>query len=262
VIVSGKQGSSLTASAPQPIPDSLLTKISGLPGVAAARGQVVDSASIIGRNGKPVRPLGAPTLGLSYLPPPFGGFTFESGAAPTRSTQVVIDAGTASRQHYRVGDIVRIVANGPVRQFEISGIARFAGASNGGEAFATFDLATARDLFDEQGDVDRIYVAASHGTSTSALLGEIEPLLPPQLVARSAGAEVAADVARADDRLSLLTGGLLAFGLIALLVGAVMIFNTYSVTVTRRMREFALLRAVGATRSQVLGAELLEAGAR
>lgn len=260
VIVSSRQGWSLTASAPASIPDSLLSRIAHEPSVAAARGQIVDTATILGSNGRPLRPLGAPTLGLSYVPPPFAEFTFQSGAAPTRSTEVAIDARTAAQQHYRVGDVVRIVANGPVRQFEISGIARFAGASAGGEAFAVFDAATARQLYDKQREVDRVYLSAAKGTSPAALVREVAPLLPPQLVARTAGAEVAADVARADDRLSLLRGGLLAFALISLLVGAYLIFNTYAVTVAQRMREFSLLRAVGATRAQVLEAVLIEAG--
>ena len=46
---------------------------------------------------------------------------------------------------------------------------------------------------------------------------------------------------------------LLAFAAIALFVGAFVIFNTFSITVAQRTREFATLRTIGASRRQVLG---------
>jgi putative ABC transport system permease protein len=156
VIVSSRQGTSLATSAPDSMPASLADRIAHLPGVAAAQGQIVDLATIIGPDGKPIRQLGAQTLGLSYVPPPFAGLTFQSGSPPTRSTQVVIDAATASREHYRVGDVVPILTAGPVQRFEISGIASYAGASAGGEPFAMFDRTTARVLYDKQGVDDRV----------------------------------------------------------------------------------------------------------
>ena len=52
---------------------------------------------------------------------------------------------------------------------------------------------------------------------------------------------------------------LIVFGLVAVLVGAFTIFNTLSITVAQRSREFGLLRMVGAGRRQVLGSVMLEA---
>jgi putative ABC transport system permease protein len=259
VIVSSRQGSSLADSAPTTMPVSLIKRIRHLPGVSAVQGQIIDLATIVGRNGKPVKGTGPPTLALSYVPPPFGGLTFVSGSRPTSTSQVALDEATANRQHYRVGDVVPIVTGGPVRRFEISGIVRLGNASPSGEPFALFDPGTARALYEKVGDVDQIYVAASKGTAPAALVHEIDPLLSPEVVARTANAQVGTDVARIDDQLSILTGGLLAFGLIAVLIGAFVIFNTFSITVTQRMGEFALLRALGATRGQILRAVLIEA---
>jgi putative ABC transport system permease protein len=259
VIVSSRQGSSLAGSAPTTMPASLLNRVRRLPGVSAAQGQIIDLATIVGRSGKPVKGTGAPTLALSYVSPPFGGLTFVSGSRPTSSSQVAIDEATANGQHYRVGDAVPIVTGQPVRRFEISGIIRFGNASPSDEPFAVFDLGTARGLYEKQGLVDQIYVGARKGTAPAALVHEIDPLLGPELVARTASAQVGTDVGRIDDELSILTGGLLAFGLIAVLIGAFVIFNTFSITVRQRMREFSLLRALGATRGQILRAVLVEA---
>jgi putative ABC transport system permease protein len=65
--------------------------------------------------------------------------------------------------------------------------------------------------------------------------------------------------ARAASRISSRSSTADAFGLIAVLVGAFVIYNTFSITITQRIREFALLRAIGATRPQVLFSVLTEA---
>src|SRR5947209_5604297 len=74
-------------------------------------------------------------------------------------------------------------------------------------------------------------------------------------------AQANADEAAAatSNALSSLSYILLAFGAIALFVGAFVIFNTFSITVAQRMRELALLRTIGATRGQVLRSVMLEA---
>jgi putative ABC transport system permease protein len=61
------------------------------------------------------------------------------------------------------------------------------------------------------------------------------------------------------DQLSFFTTFLLVFAGVALLVGGFMIFNTFSITVAQRVREFAILRTLGATRRQVLRSVTLEA---
>jgi len=261
VIVSGRQDITSAANAPAEIPGSLVDKIRRLPGVRVADGQISDVASIVGRDGKVIKSQGAPTLALSYTPPPFSGISFLAGGPPAGPDQVAIDQQTAARQHFRIGDRVQIVTGEPARRFRVAGIASLGDTSLGGATFAVFDLATARQLYAKQGKLDIVYVAGQTGVTTRTLVGEIEPLLSPELVARTTGGQVDTNVNRVSARLGILTGGLLAFGLIAVLVGAFVIFNTFSITVTQRIGEFALLRALGATRAQILGAVLAEAAA-
>jgi putative ABC transport system permease protein len=261
VIVASRQDVSSPLTAPASIPSSLVARIHSLPDVSAVYGQVQDAATIVGRDGKALTSLGAPTVALSYVPRPFTGLTFVAGTRPRGSDQVAIDEGTALNQRYRVGDSVPIVTAQPVRRFQISGIVRYGSATLGGARFAVFDLGTARALYGKEGKVDLIYVAASKGTSAATVVREIRPLLGPELVARTAQAEVNTDLQRVSSQLSILTGGLLAFGFIAVFVGAFVIFNTFSITIAQRAGEFALLRALGAVRRQVLVAVLAEAGA-
>ena len=60
------------------------------------------------------------------------------------------------------------------------------------------------------------------------------------------------------DALGFIRTALLVFAAVALLVGSFLIFNTFSVTVAQRTKEFALLRTLGASRGQVLRSVLAE----
>jgi putative ABC transport system permease protein len=258
VVVSSPQGLYSATNPPASVPASLQRRIAELPGVASAQGGISDVAAIIGRDGHPVKHGGSPTLALSY---PAAGLRFAQGGPPVAPDQVAIDQGTAQREHYRVGEQVPIVTDQPMRQFRVSGIARLGSASIGAATFAVFDLTAAQSLFDKQGQFDVIYVAGSGRATPAALEREIAPLLPAGLVARTAAQQVDANLAQIENQLSALTGGLRAFGYIALLIGAFVIFNALAITVAQRARELALLRALGATRGQVLGGVLAEAAA-
>ena len=259
VIISSRQDLAAPVNAPAKTHVQLIATIRSLPGVAGAEGEISNVATIIGRGGKPIENSYAPTLGLSYVPPQYGRFTFVAGSPPTGPGEVVIDQGTAQRQGFHVGDMVGIVTDQPLQRFRISGIARLGGASLGGATFAVFSLPTAQSLYLEDGRVDQIAVTATKGTSAAMLISEIRPLLSPELVIRSAQSQADTEAAGIADRLGVLTDGLIAFGFIAVFLGAFAIFNTFSMTIAERTGEFALLRALGATRRQVLDSVLLEA---
>jgi putative ABC transport system permease protein len=261
VIVSSRQDLAVRVNAPAKTHVHLISLIRSLPGVAGVEGEITNTATIIGRNGKPIENTYAPTLGLSYVPPQFGRFTFVAGSPPTGPDQVAIDQGTAQQQGFHVGEMVSIVTDQPLRRFRISGIAHLGSVSLGGATFAVFSLPTAQSLYLENGRVDQIAVTATKDTTAAMLISEIRPLLSPELTVTSAQTEDDAEVAGIADRLGILTDGLLAFGFIAVFLGAFAIFNTFSMTIAERTGEFALLRALGATRRQVLDAVMLEAAA-
>ena len=73
------------------------------------------------------------------------------------------------------------------------------------------------------------------------------------------GAEQAAEDAKdTDEFISFLRYFLLAFGVIALFVGAFVIFNSLSITIAQRTRELATLRTLGASRRQVRFSVIVE----
>jgi putative ABC transport system permease protein len=260
VMVASPQGLYSASNPPATLPASLAARVAQLPGVASAQGQIADVATVVGRDGKAIKKAGSPTLALSYLPAPFTGLRFLVGGPPSGAQDVALDQATARRAHYRVGDLVPIVTGQPARAFRVSGIASLGSASIGDATFVVFGLKTAQAQYQEQGLLNAIYVAGRSGMRPQTLTQEIRPLLPPGIIAQPVPRALNTDVAQLSDQLGVLTGGLEAFGFIAMFVGAFVIFNTLAITVAQRTRELALLRALGATRDQVLGSVILEAG--
>jgi putative ABC transport system permease protein len=105
------------------IPQSLLTKVRALPEVQAAGGTVspdeANSADIIGADGKSVA---KESLGTSIDPgnARFSPLNLKTGAWPEGPGQVVIDAGTAEKEHYKVGDTVRVATSAGTDTYELA----------------------------------------------------------------------------------------------------------------------------------------------
>jgi putative ABC transport system permease protein len=260
--VAFKNTESNTAETPA-FPATVLTKVKQLPDVAAAAGVIEDQAKLIGRDGKVISTNGGSSTAASVDPPNdqrFNPLKLSSGRWPVGSGQIAIDKHTADTQHYEVGDAIGLAADEGVRQFEITGIATFADASSiGGSTFAIFDVPTAQELFNKEGKLDGIQVAAKQGVTPEKLVTEIRPLLPPTAKVKTAEAQTKEAVDDVNGAIGIFQKFLLAFGALALFVGAFVIANTLSITIAQRVREFATLRTIGGSRRQVLRAVMLEA---
>jgi putative ABC transport system permease protein len=265
-VVTGKPIVEGSSSGNPTVPESLLLRIRQLPGVDAAAGSIADlesqanTAKLIGADGKPIETRGAPALGFGVDPtqPRFTPLKLKSGDWPHRPHDVVIDVSTAENHDIAVGDRVGVAAAGPIEQFRVSGIVGFGDVDSlGGATIAAFDLPTAQRVLRKDG-YDSISVAARHGTSVERLMSEIRPLLPATAQVTSASARAESDSKEVSTFISYLRYALLAFGGIALFVGAFVIFNTLSITVAQRTREFATLRTLGASRRQVLRSVIVE----
>jgi ABC-type antimicrobial peptide transport system permease subunit len=265
VVISGKSAFSIDennnggTTAPA-FSETLLPKVRGLPDVDQAEGSVDGEAQLIGHNGKAVVYGGAPNLGFSIAngDSPFNPLTLVSGRWPA-ANEVVIDSGVADKENFAIGQTIGVQAEGPARRLKISGVVKFAGRSLGGATLAGFAVPTAQQLFDKRGKLDEIALSAKPGVSDEQLLKEVEQVLPPATQARTGTAQAAEDASGTDSFISFLRGFLLAFGGIALFVGAFVIANSLSITIAQRTREFATLRTLGASRRQVLRSIFVEA---
>jgi putative ABC transport system permease protein len=244
-------------------PDTVLAKIKGLPDVAAAAGSIGDSVKLIGRDGKVISTKGGESIGGSVDPLSDAQFTplkLVSGQWPVGNGQIAIDQRTSEKQDYSIGDTIGVAADQGIRQFEITGIATFNSSDSiGASTMAIFDVPTAQDLFDKDGKFDLVQVAAKQGVTPEKLVGEIRPLLPETAQVKTAEAQTQEAVDDVNEGIGIFQKVLLAFGFIALFVGAFVIANTLSITIAQRMREFATLRTIGGSRRQVLRSVMLEA---
>jgi putative ABC transport system permease protein len=248
------------ANAKPTVPTNLLGKVEALPDVsAAAGGYLFDSIELVDRSGKTI---GRPSLGFGVEPSQsrFNPITLVTGRWASGPHEVVIDADTAAKHHYAVGDSIRAKGVGPLGTYTIVGLGKLSSVSIGSATIAVFDVATARTILQKQG-YDTISVAAKPGISQARLAREVAPVLPAHVQVRTAKAQASHDATQVEANANVITYFLLAFGGIALLVGAFVIFNTISITVSQRTRELATLRTIGASRSQVRRSILVESGA-
>jgi putative ABC transport system permease protein len=251
-------------AAHKPIPASLVRTVRSVDGVAAAEGQVSGGyAMLVGPDGKPIQPPGgAPTWGGS-LPQDKGlrgDVRINTGRAPAKADEVVIDASSAKNAAIPLGSRIKILFQGPAEQFTVVGTVQFAGKDDlGGTTAALFEPATAQRVIGKAGFYDSIAVRAVHGVSNETLAKRIDATLPKGVEALTGQAVAAEQSNMIKQDLGILNTSLLVFAGIALFVGSFIIWNTFSMQVAQRTRELALLRAIGATRRQVMRAILLEA---
>jgi putative ABC transport system permease protein len=247
---------------PPSFPESLLPRVQALPGVAEAAGGVGDRAQLVGHDGKVIAHGGAPALAFSHQvgAERFNPLTLTSGNWPTGPDQVAIDAATASKEGFSTGQRIGVIARGPVQYFTISGTVKFGGVSSlGGATMSVFAKPTAQQIFNKQGRLDSIQIAAKSGVSSQQLLSEIRPLLPPATQVRTGEGQAQHQTNMTNSFLNIFKDFLLAFGGVALFVGSFVIANTLSITIAQRTRELATLRTLGATRRQVLRSVMIEA---
>ncbi|MEU6576205.1 FtsX-like permease family protein [Streptomyces sp. NPDC046805] len=230
------------------------------PGAASAIGVVDGFTAIADKHGRLIGG-GWQSRGGNYWGADDPRYPLKDGTAPHGAHQVAIDAKTAERAGYKVGDTVRVSVDGPVLTPTVTGIfTTDDGNVAAGGSLALFDTATAQRMFGKQGTYDEIDVTAKPGTGQDALKAALDKALPAQQVKTTTGRKLADDQAeQIADGMSGLRQALLVFAGIALFVGTFIIANTFTMLVAQRTRELALLRAVGASRWQVTRSVLVEA---
>jgi putative ABC transport system permease protein len=261
VVVTPKAGLETEAGDPPAFSADVLGEIERLPGVRVAQGTIEDEARLVDRQGEAVGSAGTgAAIGIdASADQSLNPLRLVQGQWPRGDGEIAIDESTAEKQQLEVGQTVGAFGDGPLSSYRISGIVRFGTeGSLGGTTISVFDLATAERLFDKRGKLDLIRVGAEAGVSEAELIRRIRPLLPETTQVRTGTAQAAVDSAESQEGLNVIKYFLLGFGGIALFVGSFVIANTLAITVAQRMREFATLRTLGASRRQVLASVVLE----
>jgi putative ABC transport system permease protein len=234
------------------VPGNVLEEVRRSPGVATAEGSIFDSGTILGKDGKRIGASGAPNFIASIADVPrFEAFTVTDGRKPRDADEATIDQATADKEGWKLGDKVCAVAIAPRKCYTIVGTTEIAGQNLGGAAVLDVILPEAQRMLGKGSGFDEIQAAAKPGVSPQELKAGLRRSLPASLDVRTGAEQAAKQSKDIRDNLGFLKTALLAFAGISLFVGAFLIFNTFSITVAQRMREFALLRTLGASRRQV-----------
>jgi putative ABC transport system permease protein len=237
------------------LPRDVLRRVAGAEGVRGAFGQIRGRAIVYAADGRTrAGGQGPPTILQSALPAGVGGVSYGTGRAPRSAGEVAFDAATVERAGVRVGDRVFVQGEGPRRAMRLVGEARLGGGTSfGGATIAIVTPATAADLLERTPREywSQIVAQSASGTRDEVVAAAVQRAVGAAATVRTGEDQGARQSKEIKDRISFLPTILLVFAGIATFVGAFLIFNTFTITMAQRQREFALLRALGASRGQV-----------
>lgn len=243
--------------------ESVLADVAAVDGILAVDGFVQGTATVIGSDGEPIgNPgQGPPTFGFSWTEDDeLSQFTVVDGREPAGAGEVVLDQTTATEGDLAVGDQVTILAPVGSESYEVVGIATFGSSGSiGGATTALFELSEAQRVLGAEGQLDVIGVRATPGLTQEEVVDRLTPVLgdTAEAITGEEATEESQDAIA--DGLAFFNIFLIAFAVIAIFVSAFVIFNTFSILIAQRTREFALFRALGAARSQILSSVFVEA---
>ncbi|GAA3044480.1 ABC transporter permease [Streptomyces olivoverticillatus] len=231
--------------------------------MASVRPSVDGTVTVADRKGNPAGSEWG-SAGANYVPGKDGKdsrYPLVQGRGPAADGEIALDVRTAGKTGAKVGDTVRLAVDGPVMTKKLVGTVKTDDPRVGaGGSLALFDTPTARKLFGKPGEFTELVIAATPGTDQKALTGAVRGILPDGAEAQSGADLAAAQSTMIDHQTKSIRTTFLVFAGISLFVGVFIIANTFTMLVSQRSREIALLRAVGASRRQVVRSVLIEAG--
>ncbi len=260
---SGVDTTATANTQPSPgVPLSLVPALSGRADVRAVQPAMTGTIALRDGHGKVVQHAGAQVIGGEYLAANQqldpAGLPIVSGRAPNSADEMVLNTGAAASLDLPVGATTQVVAgrSSGVAQVKVVGTYRTA-SDTGGYVDALFAHDEAVRLFSNGTTVPYIDLAV-RGATAQQVADAIAKQYPQYQV--QTGDQVrAAYKHQVDQGLTFINYFLVMFGVIGLLVGVCIIYNTFSMIVAQRLRELALLRAIGASRSQVRNSVMFEA---
>lgn len=174
--------------------------------------------------------------------------------------EVVLVKDYAEKKRVEMGHDLRILTPSGIERLRIVGLLSKEGPGqlNNG-AFGAMPLHAAQELFGRQGEVDQIEIVATPEAASGNGLDVLKQGLQERLGNGYSVIYPATQGRRVTQMLNTYQLGLGFFSMIALFVGAFLIYNAFSMTVMERTREIGMLRTIGMTRGQVMRQILAEA---
>ncbi len=238
---------------------TVLPKVKRVPGARVASGQIFTPGGLFDAKNEQIGTQFAPKFITSILPDALETQTYVEGRAPRNAREAVLDESAAEEAGIGLGDTLKLASVERVAAYRVVGLTKLGEASWGGASIAGLILPEAQRITDKRGEFDQIAIAAKEGVSEETLKRRVQRVTPSSLLVETAKENAERNSDQIRDDLGFLRIALLVFAFVALFVGAFLIFNTFSITVAQRVREFGMLRTLGADRRQILSSVVVEA---
>jgi putative ABC transport system permease protein len=248
---------------PGPRLDAALAKtVASVDGVDEVALRINGYAQLVGPDGEPVGDVSnSPAFGTNWVAvDDLNPYELVSGHVPANDAEIVVDKASADEAGYEPGDVATVLTKSKPRRFTIAGVATFGTAdSPAGATAVLFTDAAATELLATPGRADAIAVTADAGWSQEDVVAAVQAAVGDDVEVITGAALIAEDQASMADLLAGMATIFVVFALVAVLVGAFIINNTFAITVAQRTRQLALLRAIGASGRQIKRSVLVEA---
>jgi len=244
------------------MPLDLQDEITAVDGVKSAIPDVQGPIVLVGKDGTAVMSSGPPSFALGWTEDEEAG-SVGAGRLPEGPGEIALETSALERSGLAVGDTTTVVIAGEVREVEVVGEIVFE-ASMAGAIMVALDMETAIQAFAPDRTTSLFTVYAEDGVSETEVMRSIEAALasPSAQLDVLTGDQMRTETHELwEPMLGFISTFLLIFAGIALFVGTFIISNTFQMVVRQRQREFAMLRAVGASPSQVFASVLGQAAA-
>lgn len=224
-------------------------------GFSSPYAQIIASDGDPGGQAQAASNVAEPWLGDSDL----NGFTIVEGVAPNGPEQLALDRSTAASAGLSVGDSVSFVTDEGLQAAELVGIASFGGGDND-PYISTVLLDPSDPVFNVTQGYDYVLVASSgSAVDTTMVIEELPVIQAAGSIVETGPQWVTGQIDEINSFLGFFETFLTVFAIIAVVVGMVIVTNTFTVSLAQRTQELALLRLVGTTRRQLMGQVVIEA---
>ena len=241
------------------VPLELEETVAGVEGVEAVVPEVSGPVVLVGADGTAVLSSGPPSFAVG-LHPDDPSARVVDGRAPAGPDEIGLESATLEASGLAVGDSTTVVVGGALVPVEVVAEVAF-GAPVAGATIVFLDLATAEAAYAPEGEALQLAVHAVDGLDEETVVARVADALATAGDVEVVTGEQAREenVEAVQEVLGFISTFLLVFAAVALFVGAFIIANTFQMVVRQRQREYAMLRAVGASPTQVFGAILAQA---
>lgn len=247
-------GSGITT---EPVDAALADQIARLDGVQAAHPVSSVPVTLVGADNTPVASTGAPSMALPIFPDGLGE-KMVAGSRPVGQNQIALESDALRRSGLALGQTTHLVVNGVPMEVEVVGEFSF-GASMAGATVVGMDSSWLVPAAAPNGQVSSISVYLDQGASATEVSQEIAPLLPDGVRLQTKAESIDEQNDSIERILGYVQTFLMVFVILAMFVGSFIIMNTFAMSVRQRVKEFALLRAIGASPASVFATVLLQA---